>query len=232
ASQRPLEDARRYLEGQYPEQKSRPAEVWVALAALEERQGQPEKALACLDDAQRLGGDRVELRLARAGHLVRNGEGKGNDALLALADGTDRFSDADRRRLFRGLATAYTQAKMTAEAGHLWQRLAKKWPDDLQSRLVLFDLSAQARDVAAMDQLQEEISRIGGPDGVMWRQARISALLAEVERDPARSSALLPKARSLLAEMAARQPDSPRVPLNGARINDMDKRPDDALPLY
>jgi tetratricopeptide (TPR) repeat protein len=32
--------------------------------------------------------------------------------------------------------------------------------------------------------------------------------------------------------MAARQPDSPRVPLIGARINDMDKRPDDALPLY
>jgi predicted Zn-dependent protease len=228
-----IADARKSLEGSYPDQASRPAEVWVALAAMDDLQGQTAEALACLDDAQRLGGDRVELRLARANHLVRHGEGKANDALRALANDVDRFTDVDRRHLLRGLAIAYTQAKMTAEAGNLWQRLARELPKDLQSRLALFDLAASGRDEAAineMDRWQKEIQVIEGDDGVIWRQARISVLLADAQKGSDLSG--LSTAKKLLAQIAARQPDSPRVPLNGARIADVEGRPDDAVPLF
>jgi predicted Zn-dependent protease len=233
ATKENIDNSRKFLEGSYPDQASRPAEVWVALATLEDWQGRSAKALACLDDALRFGGDRVELRLARANHLVRRGEGKANDALRALAQDVDRFSDADRRQLFRGLAIVYTQAKMTAEARDLWLWLAAKHPNDLPSRLALFDLAASDNDEAArkdMDRLQNQIRKIEGDDGVIWRQARISVLLTDAQKRSDLSG--LSDAKKLLAQIAARQPDSPRVPLNGARIADVEGRPDDAVPLY
>src|SRR5262249_49000252 len=75
-----------------------------------------------------------------------------------------------------------------------------------------------------------DICRIEGDDGIMWRQARISTLLADAQKR--RDLSGLDNAKKLLAEIAARQPDSPRVPLGGARIADVEMRPDDALPLY
>jgi tetratricopeptide (TPR) repeat protein len=230
-----FDNAGRYLAEMFPDQKARPAEVWVALSALEEQRGQPAKALAILDEAEQLVGDRVELRLARAGYLVRQGQGKARDALLALAkdiDDEDEFSIADRRRLLRGLADAFTQAKLTAEASDLWQRLATELPGDIQSRLALFDLAANADDKARW---QDEIHAIEGDDGVMWRQVQISSLLAAAQGGklavPDEAKTLL-QAKTLLRAMAARQPDSPSVPLIGARIGDLEKRPDEALPLY
>jgi tetratricopeptide (TPR) repeat protein len=237
-----FEDAERYLEREYPDQKSRPADVWVTLATLEERQGHLAKALACLDDAQRLGGDQVEFRLARAGHLARHGEGKVKDDLLALEKGGDRFPDPDCRRLLRGLAAAYAQAKLTEEAKDLWQRLARKMKYDLQSRLALFDLAASANDTDAnlMKQCQDEIQEIEGPDGLIWRQLRIYSILIEVAKknenaSPSlkEASSLLKEASSLLKAIKARQPDSPNVLVLEARIrDDLEKQPDDALPQY
>src|SRR5262249_40866009 len=52
----------------------RPEEVplWTALAGLEERYGEPATALALLGQAVERLGDRVELRLARAGHWAKH----------------------------------------------------------------------------------------------------------------------------------------------------------------
>jgi tetratricopeptide (TPR) repeat protein len=229
ANRKELDKARHSLQNRYPDEKSRPTEIWVALAALEEWQGEPAKALAILDGAQRISGDKVELRVAKANHLVRHGQDKAREALLALADNAGGFAETDRRRLFRGLAAAYGQARLTAKAAELWQWLAEKLPGDLQSRIALFELAASAGDVHAMERWQKDIQKIEGDDGVMWRHARIAAVLASAQQGDLSG---LGEARSLLGEMAARRPEWSNVPLIGARISDFEKRADDALSSY
>jgi len=204
AHQRKFDDAQASLVGRYPDRMARPAEIWVTLAALEEWQDHLDEAQDCLDDARRLADDAVELRLARARLVVRLAEGQTRDALLVLADNIDDFSVADRRRLFQGLAAAYTRAGLTAEATELWQRLAGELPGDLRCRLALFDLAALAGDEPAMQRWQKEIREIEGDEGVTWRNARISALLVAAQRG---NLSGLDEARALLAEMAARRPD-------------------------
>lgn len=226
ANQRKFDQARESLLNRYPDGAKRPAEIWGALATLEEMQERPNVALDLLSDARRLIGDSVDLRLTRAGYFVRKGQGQAREELLALADGADQFPVVDRRRLFRGLAAAFAQAKLTAEATALWQRLALEMPDDFQSRIALFHLAVAADDTDAMDRWQKEIRKKEGEDGVMWRFARTTALLKK------RDNPSLVEARSLLTAMTARRPDWPKVPLTAARIFEAENRPDDALPLY
>src|SRR5204863_1520208 len=95
ANQRKFAEATDSLIKRYDKKASRPVEVWVALAGLEDWQGQPAKAKEYLDDARTHVGDSVDLRLARADHLVRQNQGKARDELLALGTDADRFAVAD-----------------------------------------------------------------------------------------------------------------------------------------
>src|SRR5262249_41674074 len=95
AEQGHFDKARERLE-KVEDQNGPPAEVRVALSALEERQRRPAAALALLDEAQRRLGDRVELRLARIRYW---GAHKGDEARKELARlGEDLFASPQRKQ--------------------------------------------------------------------------------------------------------------------------------------
>ncbi|HEY1376194.1 MAG TPA: tetratricopeptide repeat protein, partial [Gemmataceae bacterium] len=225
--------ARAALVGPFGDPKTRPPEVWVGLSALEVWQDRMDAALAVLDDAQRQCGDGVELRLARARywvHWVRRGpdqarKDRARESLLPLAGGTDKFPAADRRRLLEGLGNFFLQAGLTAEGGRLWEQLAREQPGDLRSRVVLFDLAAAAGDADGMTKWQEQLREIEGPDGLLWKFARASALVRRAQQGDRAAAA---EARTLLAAVNVRRPNWARVPLCQARLDDLDVKTRDA----
>jgi tetratricopeptide (TPR) repeat protein len=234
AAQRKFDEARTALD-KFGEAKTRPVEVWAALSVLDERQGSTKEALKLLDEAQRVLGDSVDLRLARSRYWLRRGPDTARTALPALAANLDRFSPADRRRLRRGLADAFVQAGLREEAVRLWRQLADEHadgeePSDLRSRIALFDLAAATGDQKEMDHWQSEIRRVEGPDGVVWRLARASALVGRAK--PGSDHDRLAEAHSLLAEVNGRRPNWSRAILCEARLNDVENHKDVALTQY
>jgi tetratricopeptide (TPR) repeat protein len=182
-----------------------------------------------LDEARQACGDAAELRLARAGLVVRAARETAAAALPPLAEGLDRFAPAERRKLLDGLAAACLQAGLPAEAERLWRRLAGERPNDLRARIALFDLAIQANDLAKVEAVLQEIRQIEGDDGVIWRYGRVASLLVRAQGGD-RSG--LDEARRLLASVAARRSEWSRVPLCEARLHELENHPDAALQSY
>jgi cellulose synthase operon protein C len=186
--------------------RAQPKEIdlWLALANTAELRGNLEESYQILRDAEeRYLGDRVELRLARAHYWTRSGSPTGSDARAALAqieENVDRFSADDRFRLFTRLGEIYHQAGNGKEARRLWTRAAALRPRDVQIRLALFDLLLEAGDEEGMQALIEDIRRLEGGDGTLWRYARASAIIAAARKGKAEDLRL---ARKLLTEVAA-----------------------------
>jgi tetratricopeptide (TPR) repeat protein len=227
AQQGKLDEARAKLEQASDGKKPRPVEIWVALAALEGRRKRPESALALLDEAEQKLGDGVELRLARAGHWAGRKGAEARQALDQLAQGSDKFPAEEQRRLLRGLAGAYARLGATAEAERLWGRVAE--PDDLGLRIALFDLALQAGDTAAVERVLEDMRRIEGPEGTVWRYGKAAHLIQAAKGGDAKA---LAEAETLLAPVAVRRPGWSRVPLCLGQIEELRKKPEAALPHY
>ncbi|HEX4589649.1 MAG TPA: tetratricopeptide repeat protein, partial [Gemmataceae bacterium] len=203
----------------YPDPKGRPIEIWAALAVLEERQGRPDAALGVLDEAQRACGDGVETRLARARYWLRRGPPQAAAGIAPLVRGLDSLTADQRRRLLPELGAACRDAGLTAEARRVWEQLAREHPNNLASRLELFDLANGAGDDESMDRWQRDIRRIEGEDGVMWRFARASALVGRAAQG---NKGGLAEARRLLGEIDPRRPNWSRVVLCQARLDDLE----------
>jgi tetratricopeptide (TPR) repeat protein len=206
--------------------------VWVALASLAEQGGRAREAAALLDQGERAVGDTVELRLARAAAQVRPGALRGKRAgqvLARLAQGLEKFSPADRKRLLRGLAAVHTQGGDRGGAVRLWSRVAELEPTDLRPWIALFDLAQEGQDRAAAARAVEEIRRIEGVEGFIWKYAR-AALLVEEARAGGRDS--LAEARGLLEAVTARRPGWSRPHLCAALLEELAGNEDVAIARY
>jgi tetratricopeptide (TPR) repeat protein len=221
------------------------ATLWVARAGLSERAGKPDEALAILDEAEAKLGDRVELRLARAGCWARRGGKAARTALAELAGKKDHFSPDDHARLTRSLAAAFAQIGDLAEAQQLWQELAAERPNDLGVRLALFNLALQAGQTPeilaalkkdpehvpdavrqqlaaardAMDKALEAIRNIEGESGDLGNFQQ--ALLLTWEARTAGRKDDLAKAHELLRGVGIRRPTWSRVPAAAADIDQL-----------
>lgn len=205
-------------------QKQHPkeAQLWIARANLAEQQRQPKQAATLLDEAERTLGDSVVLRLARASQLLRRDRTKSAPALAKLAEGVDKFSAAEQRRLLRGLAIAHRLAEDTAGATKLWTRLAKLEPNDLGIRIALFDLALDSKQADAITEAVENIRRIEGDAGVLWKYARAAQLVQQArEGDRSLLTELLTEARGLFEEVTAKRPSWPRGPLGLATVEEL-----------
>jgi cellulose synthase operon protein C len=225
---------------------SRPVEVWVALAALEDRQSRPADALALLDEAERRLGDRVELRLARIRHwgARRSDEARKALALIAetclsqpLPDGRGlptKFTSEEQQRLLRALATAHARAGNTEEARRLWAKLAEQQKDALDVRIAQFDLALAAGDEAGVAGVLEDMKRVEGPEGTIWRYGKAGRLIyhARKEQDADSRASALNEAHELLLAVASRRPRWSRVAFCEAQIDDLRDRPNAALANY
>lgn len=229
AAQNDFDGARSALVRAADGKAPRPAEIWVALAALEDTQGHAEAALALLRQAERQLGDRVELRLARARHWAERKGGGARQELDRLLAGPEKFTAEERQRLLRGLAAAYGRVGATAEAQRLWGELAGQLPNDLGVRVAQFDLALGAGDAAAVERVVADLRRVEGEEGTIWRYARAASLIRQARQGDAGA---LDEAEALLALVAARRPKWSRVPLCEGQVKELRKQPDAALARY
>ncbi|HEV3162523.1 MAG TPA: tetratricopeptide repeat protein [Isosphaeraceae bacterium] len=206
-------------------------DLWVALSGLASREAKPEAALAVLDDAQRRVGDILKLRLARADYWAQQGGALAPKALAQLDQGVEAFSAEDRSRLGHELARAYAQIGDDRQAVRLWTRLAQQQPDDLNVRLILFDHALRAGDESAAERFLEQIRRIEGEEGALWRYGQARLLIRHVDKEPG-NLAPLAEARALLSRAATLRPAWSRVPLAEAEIDELEGNPGGAINSY
>lgn len=225
-----LDDARRVVEKQYPDPAQRPAEAWTILANLEQRKGRPEAADAILQQAKTHLPKSIDLRLAEARLLAARGGPQALVGLTKLSEDWRQIEMADRVRLLDGLAGTAMQMGDTGLAKQFWTQLAQDRPNDLNSYIGLFDIAAATNDVPAMTNTVTRLRQIEGDEGVMWRFARASMLLAQAVRG---DKAGLPEARALLGAVAVRRPDWSRLAISQAQLEDLEGgRSDAALASY
>jgi tetratricopeptide (TPR) repeat protein len=229
AAQKEYGAARKTLEEAHADAPSRPVEIWVGLADLDERQGRSRSALAVLDEAEKYHGDRVELRLARARYWARHPGDEARRALDKLTQALGKLKAADQRRLLRAAAGAYLDIGEAVAAEGLWRRLAEQHPSDLGARLVLFDLRLRAGDEAGMQRLIQDIQRIEGDEGTLWRYSRARLLIARAERGEKKG---LEGARDLLRAVAKWRSGWSRVAVCEGQIEELLGRGNAALAKY
>ncbi len=225
-------DAKSHVLKQYPEPPSRPLEAWTILAALDDRAGDIDSALSLLKTAGEYLKDSVDLQLAQARILGRKGGPNMSSALSQIAECAERLSGEDRPRLLFGLATIAMQAGDSTLAGRWLERVAKERPNDLPCRVVLFDIAAQGDNASAMEKYIDDIQRIEGNDGALWRYARASYLIGKAANEKDKGKTGLHEARLLLADAAVRRSSWTRLILCQARLDDVDNKPDAALAGY
>jgi tetratricopeptide (TPR) repeat protein len=221
-----FDGARAALLEKYGDPKDRPVSVWIALAALEERRGQPAAALAVLDDAGRACGDAVNLRLARAQYLIAHDRAAARPALAVLEQGLDKFPAADRHRLLRGLSDAYRAAGDLGEAARLRRQLAGDQGWDLSSYVALFNLAAQTENDVDMGQWAAKIKEVEGETGPLGYYAQANVLIARAKKvltDLQRPDfwTHMTEARSQLTEAAKRRPKWSLVALSEGRLDEL-----------
>jgi len=203
AAEEQFDLARELLGTAYPDIKARPVEVWVQLCALEQRQGNREKALGVLNEAEQHLGDRLELRVARARYWAWRGGSDAVAALVTLGQGGEKWPQADQRRLARELAEAYARIGEAKRAEAEWRKIAGRWKSDIASRLVLFDLALASGDESAMGRLVRELKEDieGEEKGTLWRYCQACRLIrqAQIQEDKKNKKEGLDEAKRLLA---------------------------------
>jgi len=203
------------------------AQLWIALADTTERVRTPEKALEVLNDAEKLLGDRPELRLAKARYWIKSGRDKGGDTMLAkLEQDTGKLGQGEVPFL-KGLAELYQRAGKSSDAKRLWTQLLEKDPNDMHIRLGLFDLAIQDGDKAAQTKMLADVKKIEGEDGTVWKYAEACRILSSARKD--KNVDKIRYVRSLLSKVAAQRPSWAAVATREAEIYLLEGNKDAAL---
>jgi tetratricopeptide (TPR) repeat protein len=210
---------------QFPERPEVPA----ALADLAGSRGDSDGALGILDEAKRRLGDQVELRLARARCWAGQGSPEAALRLGELERDADKFSAPDQAQLFGGLADLYARSGDSRQAQRIWERLARTDPYDLRSRLQLLDCALRDEDESSIGRLVEEVRRIEGEDGSLWRYGEAVHNLALARRGNRDG---ITNGRRCLAEVASRRHSWSRLPLLAAHFDELEGEPKQALEDY
>jgi tetratricopeptide (TPR) repeat protein len=201
----------------------RDVKFWMALIALADNQGETDKAQRLLRDADAKLGDKVELRLGWARHLVQRDGIAAARALAALAAKRAQFDAQGQSDLLRGLAEIYYRIGEVKEAARLMNQAADLGihRNDLRIRLRLFDLYLQAEDDAGLEKVLAQMRRLEGEEGTWWRYGQASRLLWRVRKGSPRREQLLDEASKLLDAVALQRPVWSAVPLARAEIEDL-----------
>ena len=194
---------------------------WIAEAQLLGREKKFDDALSVLDRAQKVLGDQVEFRLARASLWVNKGGPQVQEALNGLADGIEKFSKENRRSLLTTLAMDLSRLRGSQRdlegAARMWSRLAEQDPEVLDPHLRLLELALETADttkiaqqIAAIEKIDPLHGRYCQADYLIWQAGRAT--------DKAEKEKLRTDARALLTELKTRRTDWAPIPLAMAKI--------------
>jgi tetratricopeptide (TPR) repeat protein len=217
-AQRQIDKAREVLT-QARDRRPQQVESWTALAALADLSGKPDESARILREAEEKTGDQVDLRLAWAGRLIDHRDEQSAGSLSKLTDNLEKFKPEEQVRLLRGLASTHYRLGDTKQARKLWTRLAQL-PDcaqDLELRLVLFQLALQEKDSVTMDRILSEMQRIEEGSGPFVRLCDATRLIQEAKEGEKEH---LAKAQILLELASAQRPAWPALLLAKADIED------------
>jgi tetratricopeptide (TPR) repeat protein len=204
--------------------------IWSAQAALLGVQKRFDEAEQLLDQAQKVVGDCVELRLRHAKLLAAKGGPEVFKDLNKLAESIESFTKDDRRKLLSGLALEFQGLQDSQNAMRVWSKLAEQERSDVEVRLTLLDLAFQTADSDAIDKTIKEIREIEGTVGLMGRYCQVRYLIWQAQRvrakAPLEALRIRTEARTLLNELASRRPDWSVVPLAFAQMEQQEEYQD------
>jgi tetratricopeptide (TPR) repeat protein len=169
------------------------------------------------------------LRLAAAGLWGRRGGPGAAAALARLEQGREEFSAEDQDRLLGGLAQAYLQIGAAAESRALFTELARRQPHNLSVRLVLFDLALEKGDEPALAAVVEELRKIEGDAGTLWRYGLARDRINRAWKGEQQN---LGQIGELLEAVAKRRPSWSRVHVALAELDELRGRQAAALEKY
>jgi tetratricopeptide (TPR) repeat protein len=225
AAQGQSRKARELLEKAKDKHPKEPA-FWIALANLTGADGKPGSAEAILKEARQQAGDLVELRLAELGQLSKSDNSQARKCLADLEQSLGKLDPADQVRVVEGLANAYSRLSDTAKAKKLWTEFAKRQPNNLRARQVLFDLAVQDGNDHAMDEAVDGLYRIEGESGTLWRYGEAVRFVEQAKRG---KKSNLSRARTHVDKIAQLRPTWPAPYALAAEIYALEGNPEQAI---
>ncbi|MFO0865931.1 MAG: tetratricopeptide repeat protein [Gemmataceae bacterium] len=212
------------IQASYPDD----AGLWTLRAEIEETRTGIAKAFSVLDDAVKKAGDRIEFRQARTRLIATHPTESDPQLLHEIARRLDAFDDDAKCRLYRDLAEAWLRLGDRGQSEHYWRLVAQKQPRDLSSRLRLFEIAlAENRPDSAKTWI-DELRRVEGQDGAMWRIANAGLAIQNAGEDAKR----LDDIRADLQRLQKGHADWSLVPVLLARIDEKQTKQEDAIGHY
>jgi tetratricopeptide (TPR) repeat protein len=211
-------------------------EFWIALAVLDERQEKWEMAKKHLQDVEDKFGDSVQLRIARAHYLLRRYGNSAARELRKLAeDNLQKFSSDDRVQLWTSLIAYSIQANDYVTGKHLCQEVARKDPNNVRIRYLLFELIIRSREYRELDTMMADVDRVldemeaSGGRGPLWLYGQAVRLTIKA-RDNDR--AFLAQALSYIKQARDMRPSWPPLPLLAARVYELQGTENQMIDMY
>jgi tetratricopeptide (TPR) repeat protein len=222
-----VEQARKLIEAERDRDPGRLA-PWLFLARLAGAPGKSEAVFGLLEQAEQAVGKRVEWQLLRAHCWATGGGPQAAERVRGLEASARDFADADRDRLWAGLAEAFVALGQGGDAERLWGQLAQRRPGDLTVRFLLLEKAYEAGREAELRRWLEDIRRLegGGALTAYGEGARLLLLVRSGKKER------LAEARAKLAAAGSLRPSWARVPLREAEAFELEGRKDKALEKY
>jgi tetratricopeptide (TPR) repeat protein len=146
-----------------------------------------------------------------------------------LAATVEQVPEADRSTLLDRLATTELRLGQLDLARKHRRELALLERDNASVRIALFELAMMAGDRDDAGSLVEDVKRVEGPDGIMWKFLRSTLLIDEFRRGVAGD---LVEARELALEIARRRPRWARGFALSGELAEVSGSPDEAIARY
>jgi tetratricopeptide (TPR) repeat protein len=206
-------------------------EPWLELAALAMPKA-PKQAEQILEQAATSVEDTAEFRIARIAFWAQHGPERA-DVLEALGKDLGRFPAGDQARLLEALADAHSRAGRPADASRLLKQLATMPPhaEDVRVRMRLLGLAMAQDDETEMRRLLGEVKKIEGEPATEWSYGEALRLIWTY-RKKGGAAEVLEQARSLLTAAGARRGDWPALFVARAELDELQKRPEQAIAGY
>lgn len=140
-----------------------------------------------LDEAEKAIGKKPEFRQARVSLYGQLGGDEGKKALAEMAANLQDVPEAEHNGILQSIALAFYSLSDFDQARKLYQQLAENNPKDLGTELMVFSVSRDANDEAAMKASVEKIREIAGEDNdyaLFCDAARIVTLVQNKVEQP------------------------------------------------
>ncbi|MGQ9504587.1 MAG: tetratricopeptide repeat protein [Thermogutta sp.] len=216
-AEKQTEEAEKLLTASF-EQSPKEDSLGLALVSLRLQSGRFSEAEQLLDQIEKESGQTLGILLSRARLAVRRTDEKlAKEKLLSIASAGKKLPKEDYQRLLSTLITYAIQFSDFDNARRWTQELAQLSPNTLRVQLLLFDLVMQARDVAGLGKVLDDIARIEGK-GPIWHYGEAIRLYLEAKGE---NRTLLQQALDHLSRAGTLRPNWMRVPALQGQICDL-----------